>query len=90
MKAREALLVDRTAVDGDESAYAFAAWLHAARIRNALLAQWEARRALIEHELLRPMSINPQAWRMWFSERTRLALELSTAEARLIALEDAS
>lgn len=47
---------------------------------EALRAQWKARRALIEHTQRHPFSD---------VERTRLALELSKAEAELIALEDA-
>lgn len=50
---------------------------------QALLAQWEARRALIEHEA-RPTGL--VAWR---EKHIALALELSKAEAALIALEDA-
>ena len=56
---------------------------------EALLAQWRAKRALLDHENARPAQSFGDAWVMWRCQQTLLALELSKAEARLMALEDA-
>lgn len=54
---------------------------------EALLAQWEARLALLRHNNATPPRYAIAGWVAWREERTRLALELSKAEARLIELE---
>ena len=56
---------------------------------EALLAQWQARLELLKHNNATPPRYAIAGWVAWREERTRLALELSKAEARLIALEDA-
>lgn len=56
---------------------------------EALIEQWRARRALLRHEVARPAQSFGNEWVMWRCQQTLLALELSKAEAALIALEDA-
>lgn len=56
-------------------------------ICSAACDVWEARRAVIV--LPTPIESHGPAWVAWRTEQTRLALELSKAEAALIALEDA-
>jgi len=48
----------------------------------ALLEQWEARKALLEHRYTQFVP-----WNVYWAEHKRLTLALSKAEARLIELE---
>lgn len=79
MNAREALKITRDYPHCDDAK-------QARRIMDALAEVWTARRAVIEQPT--PIESAGPAWVAWRTEQARLALELSTAEARLIALED--
>lgn len=84
MNAREAQSLLRTiGRAGTQEEYA-----QARAITAALFTQWEARKALLAHRRRKPELLD-DAWDAWHTEHTRLALELSKAEAALIALEDA-